>query len=143
MSISQDIRGALQARAATAALFPAAAHRAYEGVTYTPVVGTAWARMTVLPTSERPASIRGADSAKDRRGLFLVEVMEPATGTEGTALIEQRADAVKAAFPPGVRLRQGGTTVVVRYAERGQVLSEPSWDRIVVTVGWLCHSPVN
>jgi len=139
-TLYQNIRGMLQARAVTASGFPGSAQRAYEGVAFSPTVGTAWARMTLVPTQGRSAVIGGA--LKAHQGLFLVDLFYPSG--QGTASVESVADAVKAVFAPGDTLTLNGESLRIRYAERNQPLAvEADWISAQVQVGWLCHSPNN
>lgn len=138
MSLYQDIRGALTARALTASGLPAA--RAYEGVPSDPTVGTPYVSFTLLPTQERPATLGQAGDTL-RQGMFQVSLFYPAGSGTGTA--EAMADTVKGVFVPGTDLTQGSTTVRIRYAERGQVQMQPDFLMVPVTIGWWLHSPTN
>lgn len=138
MSLFQDIRGALQARANTTSGLPTG--RAYEGVTYAPTVGTAYVAYTLIPTQERPATL-GQYGDTLRQGLFQVSLYYPAGSGTGTA--EAMADAVKSKFVPGTDLTQGSTTVRISYAERGHVQTQPDWIMVPVTVAWMIHTPTN
>lgn len=140
MSVYTDIRGALQVRAATASGFPAVAQRKYEGRRFTPTTGTTWVRMTLFPSSGRPAVVGGALHLHE--GLFQVDLFYPASGDPGTSAVETLGDAVKAVFQPGGSpMTQGSEAVTVRFAERSQVMEEePDWLRVMVTVGWRCFS---
>lgn len=139
MSVSPNVRGALQLRAALAAGFPPANQIAYEGVVFTSTTGVPWARMTVLPQSGRPFDISAATTA--HMGLFQVDVMVPSG--QGTSAAEIAADAVKAMFRAGTNLFQGGERIQIDYAERGPAQDQPDFIFYPVTVGWRCYSANN
>jgi hypothetical protein len=138
MSLYQDIRGALTTRANTTTGLPAS--KAYEGLAFDPVIGTAYVAYSLIPTLERPASV-GLDGLTLRQGLFQVSLFYPSGSGTGTA--ESKADDVKSKFVPGTYLTQNTTTVRIRYAERGQCQIEPDWIMVPVTVGWDLHTPTN
>lgn len=141
MSVSTDIRGALQVRAATASGFPASGQRSYEGRTFTPTVGTAWARMTVIPNSERPAVVGAALFL--HQGLFQIDLFYPSNASPGTSDIETLGDAVRAVFNPASGgYTQGSETVTTRYVERTKGIEEEAdWLKLMITVAWQCYSP--
>ena len=139
MSLSVNIRGALQQRAILATGFPASNQRAFDGVEFNPTNGTAWARLSFLPQTSRAFSVSGA--VKEHRGLFQVSLFYPA-GT-GTNTGETAADAVKAQFTPGLRLQQGGETIVIDYAELAPSIQEPDWISFPVTVAYRAFSVNN
>lgn len=137
-SLYQNVRGALTARANTTAGLPSS--RAYEGVTFSPTVGTAYVAYTLIPTQERPSTL-GQDGQTLRQGLFQISLYYPA-GT-GTGTAEAMADAVKSNFVPGTSLTQNSVTVRVSYAERSQCMVTPDWVQCNVTVGWFLHNATN
>lgn len=140
MSLYQDIRGALQVRAATASGFPAAQYRAYEGVEFKQPNGTTWVRMTLLPASGRPLSVDGI--TKQHVGDFQIDVFaKPGAGT-GTA--ESLADAIKTVFGPGVRLPLNSTVVIIDFAERASAIyADPQWLQVPITIRWRSFSTAN
>lgn len=133
-SLLQDIRGALQLQVNSVAGFPAEAQRAYEGKTFTPTLGTPWARMTLMTNSRRPFSLDGSD--KISGGLFQIDLFTPAKGGPGTAVIEVMADAVADAYPLGQNMVKGAARVSINYAQPGPILPEADWLHAVVTVSW-------
>lgn len=141
MSLYNNIRAALQTRAITAVGFPAAAQRAWEGVSFNPTIGTPWARLMLVPTEGRSAVV-GAGTIL-HRGLFLVDLAYPARDDPGTGDLEAAIDAVKAVFGPGVSLTQGTETVSIEHAERGPVIPTSEWLLVSVSVAWHCYSPNN
>jgi hypothetical protein len=137
MSVSLDIRGALQVRAATATGFPGSAQRYYEGLAFTPTIGTPYARMTLFPTQGRAAVIGGA--LVRHQGLFQVDLFYPAG--LGTGAAETVADAVKAVFIAGLSVTQGSETVTIEYAERAAAIQQNAdWLMVPITVGYHCYS---
>lgn len=129
MTISQSIRGALQTQLAAVVGIPAIA---YEGVEYTPAIGTPFVEPTILPTVARPFDV--PSRAVQHEGTFEIAVSYPTSF--GTGQVEAMADAIRAAFAPGSDLIQSGTRVRVRWSERRPTLIDPQWIRIPVSVGW-------
>ena len=136
MSKFQDIRAALTARAKLATGFPTAI--SYEGVTYVPAPGTPYARLTLMPTSGKPYSLDG--SVTGDRGMLQISLFYPSNGGPGTATVESVADAVIKLFPSFLKLTQGSTSVIVDYAQRAQILEEPDWFHLPITVAWRVFS---
>lgn len=139
MSLHQDIRGALTARANSVGNpLPDLDWRSYEGVPFRPEVGEAYVAYTLLPVSARPATL-GQYGLSLHQGLFQIGLFWP-TGS-GTGSVEAAADAMEAAFTAGDVLTQGSTKVRVRFVERGQIQQQPDWLQLPITVGWDLHTP--
>lgn len=137
-TVSQEIRGAIQLRAATATGFPAAGQRAYEGMIFRPTVGTAWAQITIAPSTVRPFDLAAA--RRTHTGVAIISVHIPAAGGVGTGLAEIAGDNVRAVFPPGARLFQGSERVEINWSERRQAIIEPDWISCPVEIAWTAHS---
>lgn len=136
-TLYQDIRSILVKRAATAAGYPTQALRAEEGVRFTPPQsGATWVRHTLVPSSERPASV-GAGGQNLLQGMFVINVS--VVDGAGTAALDALVDAIRNVFKPGTDITQGSAAVRVRYCERGPVLPENNWLTVAVTVGWHLH----
>lgn len=136
-NLYQDIRTALQDQAALTPGFPLTANRAYENSKFTPPVKTKWVAMALRPTNERPYSVGG--DVKAHKGIFIVNLYSPFN--EGPAAIEALADAVRTMFDPSEHLDHGGETIFLDYAQRSQIISDPEWSMISVTIGWSVYSP--
>lgn len=145
MSLSTNIRGALQVRALTAAGFPGAGLVAFEGITFSvppALAGVKYARLTLIPALGRPFDV--GNGTKRHSGIFQVSLFFAKAGDPGSGPVEILADAVKAVFPPGAALYQGGEKVRIKYSERAQVAGdEPDWLHVPTTVGWECFSSSN
>jgi hypothetical protein len=137
-SLWQNIRGALTTRANATSGIPAAT--AYEGLKYTPTVGTSYKAYALMPTQERPSTL-GQYGDTLRHGLFQISLFYPAGS--GTGAAEAMADAVKSQFVPGTDLTQNSVTVRISYAERGPIQQDPDWIMVPVTVGFFLHTPTN
>lgn len=131
-SLTQDIRGALQQQVENVTGFPPAAQRAYEGKTFTPTVGIAWARLTLMTNSRRPFSLSGV--SKITGGIFLIDLFYPPGS--GTATIDAMADAVVDAYAPEAPLIQGSTRVLINYAQRAEVMRAAEDLQVPITVSW-------
>lgn len=137
MSLYQDIRGALQLQAASAAGFPAADQIDYENKGFTPTLGVPWARMTLLTNSGRPFSLDGI--SKIDGGLFQVDLFYPIN--KGTQDVDVVADAVVATFPLDTNLIRGAARLWINYAQRNPNLQQPDAIHAPVTISWRCfHS---
>lgn len=120
------IRRALEA--AVAGMTPALAPK-YENHTYTPVSGTPYQRLTLLPQRPQNDEIAGNYT---QRGDLQVDLFYPADNT-GPAAAEARAEAIRAAFYRGRALTSGGVTVTVwNTPEIGTAYEDA--DRFVVPV---------
>jgi hypothetical protein len=134
-TLSQDIRGALHARAITAAGFPASV--AEEGMPFTPQPGATWARLTFRPAAQRPFGL-AEGAVKTHKGLYLVDVYAPAGN--GTAGAESLADAVRTVFAPATKLILDSEYVIIDYSERAPAVLGADWSMVPVTIGWRCFS---
>jgi hypothetical protein len=137
-TLTQDIKAALEKRAATASGFPSSSNRAYEAVPFTPTPGTTWARLTFMVNSRRRESA-GSDAYYLYQGLLVVDLFLPSGKGTGAALA--LADAVAAVFPEDVTLTQGDASVRVRYAEpSGGTRVEADWVKAQVAISWYVHN---
>lgn len=136
MSLLQEIRGALQLQAVTAAGFPAADQIDYEGNEFSPTYGVPWARMTLMNNSRLPFSVSG--QSKITGGLFQVDLFYPVN--KGTADIDVAADAVVDVFPLNMNLIRGTTRLWINYAQRTQLLQQPDSIHAPITVSWRCFT---
>jgi hypothetical protein len=134
MSILQDIRGALQLQAASAAGFPTEV--GYEGKLFSPTFGVPWARMTLLNNSGLPFSISGR--SKITGGLFQVSLFYPVN--KGTADIDVVADAVVDAFPLDMNLFKNAARIWINYAQRNPLLQQPDSIHAPITISWRCFT---
>jgi hypothetical protein len=104
------IRQCFEARLA---LMPALS-TAYENVAFTPVTGTPYQKVNLLPAQPDNASL--GDSYYREQGLFQVTLCYPNSG--GAALAEARAELVVQHFKRGTYMTKDGQTV--------QVISTPA-----------------
>jgi hypothetical protein len=131
MTISASIRAALEVALAAVPGIPAA--RAYQGVLFTPVLGTPWVRASIVWTTQRQAAL-GTDLYL-HEGLFLVNVFSPQG--KGAKAVEAIADAICADFVPTAPLGNG---VRVRYAQKAALIEEPDWLSIPITIGFYTYA---
>lgn len=139
MSVSSNIRGAIQIRAATAVGFPPSNQQSYEGMLFTSTVNTPWVKLNFMPQSGRPFPVNAATTL--HRGLFQITVYVP--DGAGTNAAETAADAVCAVFRAGTHLSLNGEAVIIDYAERAPVLRDAGFVYAPVTIAWRCYSPNN
>lgn len=136
MSVSTDIRQALEKHLVTVAGLPAT--QEFEGAPIlNPTPGTAYVSAAIHPVAERPSSA-GSDAFILHEGLFLVNLFLPSG--KGPHDIEVLADAVKAAFTVATVLTQGSTSVRIRYAEKSAARVEADWLMVPITISWYVYS---
>lgn len=124
------VRAALEAR--LNAMSPALA-TAWENVNYTPVSGTPYQRVALLPAEPENPSI-GA-SLYRAQGLFQVTLLYPINA--GPAAAWTRAGLVRDQFARGLTLTSGAVTVHID-ATPAIARGEPEADRysVVVRIRW-------
>ena len=133
MSLFQDIRGALQNNLVGVTNIPTIA---WEGMPFSPVVGTPFVEPVLFPLASIPKTM-GADHLILHEGLFLVTLVYPATG--GTGAVEAMADAVKTAYNVSTPLALNSRAVRVRSSQRGGVEMDSDWMRLLVSVSWYTY----
>jgi len=107
------------------------ARTAFEGVTFEPVTGQSWARLTGLPSGRAPAAM-GSDAPQEWTGILQLDVFHP-KGT-GTGPVLADADKALAFFTPGKRLEYQGQRVLIRRAERSPIRTEDVWQSVSVSI---------
>jgi hypothetical protein len=138
MTVSNDIRIALETQLLTVTGLPASAQRAWENVRFEPTTGTTWVQATVLPAESRPA-VMGGDPQQLYTGLFQVDIFTPEG--EGPAEAETLADNVRLAFAVDDVFTSGSVNVRFRYSERIPAPHSPPWYRARVNVAWYTYRP--
>lgn len=134
MSISQDVRAALQKRLAATPGIPAIA---YEGKRYSPTKGTAFVVPVIVSGTSRPFSLD--NGTIEHLASFEVAVVYP-TGN-GTGAVEAMADTIRERFRPGTVIYQNSVAVKIRWAERRQTMHESDWIRVPVSIGYRVMDP--
>lgn len=134
MSISIDIRGALQSQLDEVVGIPSS--MGFEGATFDPVPGTAHLICYVIPTVKTP-DLPGASA--QHQGIFQVDLYYP--HGLGTNAIEQAADAIRSAYGAGTKLFNAGTAVTIYRTEtRGPAVKEADWIRLTTEIYWRAHA---
>lgn len=136
MTVTADIRAALEGQIANVTGIPSSANRAWENVEFTPDTGTSWVRMTLAPGEQRPA-VRGPSPQILHEGIFLVDVFVP-TGN-GPNAAEALADAIRDQFTVDDVYTSNGANVRFRWSERGQGIVDEPWYLVPVTVSWYSY----
>ena len=127
MSVAK-IRRALEAQ--LNGMAPAIA-LAWENAPYTPVAGTPYARIFLLPTEPENPTFGAGDTFRRERGLFQISLFYPLQ--VGPADAAARAELIRTSFPRGASFTSGGVTVIIeRTPEVAPALYEP--DRYVLPV---------
>lgn len=132
-SIYQNIRGALSVHLSAVAGIPAIA---WEGVPYTPVVGTPFCTATLVPSGPELASLGSAPFYR-HFGSFEVSLVYPSG--QGTGTIEAMADLIRTAFTIETILSQGAQTIRTNKSTRGTIIQEPDWLRLPISIGWYTY----
>jgi len=124
------INGALVAAYLASNLYPAA-RTAWEGKTFAPVTGQAWARLTDMPTGREPAAF-GAVNPVERTGYLQIDLFHP--NNIGTGPILADADKALSFYTPGLGLEYQGQRVHIRKAERSKITPEAVWTGVSILV---------
>jgi hypothetical protein len=101
-----SVRAALEAK--LNAMTPALS-TAWENVPYTPVNGTPYAQVWLLPAT--PDNPTMGDGYYREQGIFQINLMYPLLA--GTLTAATRAQAIRTAFKRGTSMTSGAVTVIV------------------------------
>lgn len=109
---------------------------AFEGVTFDPVTGQSWARVTNMPARRDKPGLAVTDS-KEYAGIYQIDLFWP-KGT-GTGPILMAADQVMNHFEPHTSIEYQGQRVKLRRVERSQLRTEDLWQSISIDIYyWAC-----
>lgn len=129
MSITA-IKTALEAK--LNALTPSLA-TAWEGVPFTPVTGTPYQQVNLLPSDTVNPSI--GDGHYREMGIFQVTLCYPSNVGTKTAL--QRADLLCSHFKRGTTLNNSGITVLIRKTPaKAQCIIDGDRIRLAISIYW-------
>jgi len=109
---------------------------AYDNVDFTPVNGTAWARVSNLPAQPEPASI-GVDGDDSHTGVFQISLMYPLN--TGRSAILSKADAIATVFYPGASFTYSGQSVTVSSCGITPARRVDNWFAVYVSVNWFAR----
>lgn len=133
-SIYDNIRSALETTLNNIEGLPSVA---WENVNFSPTTGTSFVKPRLAPTRREPA-VRGTNPQMLYQGVFQVDCYV-AEGN-GPAAGDDLADSIIEAFEATTDISYGGTTVSIRYAERGLARQDGSYYMIPVSIGWYIYS---
>lgn len=128
-TLHADLRAAFRQRLASVAGLPS--QIAWEGRTFSPVIGQPFMRESFRPIYSQPRAV-GVGGTIQHRITGNLTLFYPAG--KGTVEIEQAAGLILAAFAPGTSLVYGGATCVVMQAERAPLLQETDYVGCPVTI---------
>ena len=133
MSIAK-IRAALESRLnGIASPLPTA----WENVTYTPTVGTAWQKVNLLVNT--PVDYAISNDVVEQRGFLQITVYYPIGVGSATAIA--KAEAIAARFAPVQTLTSSTTTVeILKTAHVGSAVTTDEWYIIPISVEWRSFS---
>lgn len=134
MTITNDIRQALDAHLAATANVPEIAFQAV-GYEQQPLV--THIRVEFIPTSRRPAS-RGPNPQNRHQGLYIMTVCTPEDNGSGPAL--DIADMLMGRFDGSSDIAGIETTVSIEYSEAGTGFMDPPFYCVPVSVAWYTYS---
>jgi len=95
--------------------------------------GDPWLRATLLPATSQLMTI-GVGAQKKMQGLYQVDCICPED--LGSAQAHQLADAVVDAYPIGLRLTDGTTTVIIELASALPALPLLTYYYVPVQIQW-------
>lgn len=104
---------------------------AYEGVAFTPTVGSKWAKVKNMRAGDDVASL-GVGGMDESTGVFQIDVSVPEN--TGTATLLADADTLRAYFVAGRLFTYQSQTVRVRRADVSPIRRVDGWLRISVSV---------
>lgn len=129
MSINDDIATALDTWLLTVTGLPSAV--AFDNYNFAPTKGQPYVVPTLMPAE--PDLLSGEpDLITEERGIYQVSLFYPVN--VGPAIVRRMADTVANHFKVGTKLMSGGHTVRIKGSWAGQIMPEPSWVHIPVTV---------
>ena len=106
---------------------------AVENESYTPVTGTPYAQLFILPN--QPTVSTMGDSGQDLiTGLMQVNLNYPVG--DGSGLAKQKATAIRNVFKAGYRPSYDGQEVFITSSGRGIARNQDSWYQVVVNIIW-------
>lgn len=128
MSKFIDIRGALL-QAYTDAAFGIST--AYENQKYTPVAGTPWAQINIVPSQPEPAAV-GTNGSDEHNGFMQIDLNYPLE--DGTFNALTMAESIAATFKPGAKFTRNSQTVTIRSSgiSVGRVID--GWYNVIMTI---------
>ena len=132
MSVSNDIREALEAQLLTVATLPS--NQDWENVPFTRPSNASWVRVRWQPNTAEGGAM-GSSPPILHSGIMLVDVFAPEEN--GTSAVESIVDDIRAVFEPGqILTAASGQKVVIRRSQRSPGRSDPPFWMIPVTIQW-------
>jgi hypothetical protein len=136
MSFRNSLRTALETQLATVVGIPSTSNRSWENFPSSPTTGTTWVRMTLLPSSIRPASM-GDNYQNRHQGLFQVDIF--ANVDQGAAAAETLADAIRAKYTNDTVLTSGGVNVRFEYVDILPSRLDTPFYQVPVQIAWYSY----
>jgi len=142
VTVTQDIRTALEVQLKTIATLPTNSDTGFDNISwenrhFIPKKGETYIRLQLTKTSSKPASA-GVTAPILHEGLLILDIFLP--DNEGPFAGDKLADEIVAAFNPQTNgLVFNGRTVSIRSAERFSALSNPPFYLVPVSVQWFSY----
>ena len=108
---------------------------AWENVSYTPTLGTAYFAAHLLP-AEPDILTLGPTPYMERRGIFQVSCFYPSLAGWGAA--KTGVAAVVAAFPATLQFVYNGLTVTIEKTWPGPGLAQDGWYMVPISIRYHC-----
>lgn len=128
MTVFADIQGALNTHALLLSL-----PTAWENDDFTPTNDALYIAPFILPADTEQAGL-GAQGLDDNSGIYQINIVAPADGGNGVALI--KADVVADHFARGQTLTYNGVNVRLGNVSRGQGGRDGAWFIIPVFINY-------
>ena len=104
-----------------------------ENVSYTPVVGTPWAQLFIVP-NQPSVNTMGSGGDDLITGFLQVNLNYPVGDGDGIA--KQKATTVRDYFHAGRVFTYSGVDVFITNSGRGVARNIDSWYQVLLTINW-------
>jgi len=130
MADFKDIQGALIDHWVDSAL---GISTAYENSKFSPVEGTPWARLTILPSQPEIMTL-GPSGEDEHLGILQIDLYYPTD--EGNSPVLTMADSIRTAYKAGTSLSYNGQSVVILNCGRSGGELENGYFKIMLNVAY-------
>lgn len=104
----------------------------HENIAYTPIEGTAYAEIKMVPNDVTPLSL--ADT-NETDGIFRVWLRYPPD--KGAVAAKAMADTILGAFPIGGSVTYSGQkATITRHSRQAAVITDQNWLEVIVSIGY-------
>ena len=111
---------------------------AYPNVEYTPVAGTSYLQLDILPALTEQAEL---GTAGQNSNLGIAQITIHYSGANGWGKIYDKADQIAEWFKRGTKLVNGGITVTIESVQIGPMLNDEGWLNFPVSINYRAYTP--